>query len=615
MNLQPLYDVKSRLEQAAIAGTGLLAEDFRLRRAGEELKPLAAVSPVFGKIHQGLAGLLAAPRAEQGGLLLDLLALTDAVVYTQGVSRADGALEPLPAGCGVYLPLSYSQLNPLLAALTGKGGGRQSQVKDIWEAQPAFFGDYRVLPALISGLGDSYGELAELNAQILKGLGPAPLPLLKEGFDPAGKKDMARRGEVISAIEGARATPWLREGLPQSKKSVRAAVIEALGEDQENASLLLELAQTERGAQREAVLNALAKQDSAAVRDFWRTETEQSPVRLWFLKHAPFPWVSDLAAGAFRAQLERLLSEAKITQDSLMDLYLCRRGVLGRSSPKMLDCWRWAEEQRPALSRVSRAPGVRHVDPGTALPHWLLESLQAGGAGPLCQLSLELWEKKSLPYLACALTAALLTWPAEEVYNRFAPCFQEDRPETARALLDAFTPLRWNEKTARYELSSEAGGVSHPLAQPLDLRWYGPLTRARTSGVLAHQEMSGPLTCEQTMDQVMRQLFREDLSQVREQTGVYFYHLIHNVGGGYHLEDIILLGRCGWSRWKELLSDRVTTVFVALQVLEATPLSGPEKAEVLRMLYKTVPEQNRARDWPEQTMRWKLAVWEQEVLP
>ena len=235
MDLQPLYDVKSRLEQAAIAGTGLLAEDFRLRRAGEELKPLAAASPVFGKIHQGLAGLLAAPREEQGGLLLDLLALTDAVVYTQGVSRADGALEPLPPGCGVYLPLSYSQLNPLLAALTGKGGGRQSQVKDIWEAQPAFFGDYRVLPALISGLGDSYGELAELNAQILKGLGPAPLPLLKEGFDPAGKKDMARRVEVIAAIEGTAATPWLREVLPQSKKSVRAAVIEALGEDYQYA--------------------------------------------------------------------------------------------------------------------------------------------------------------------------------------------------------------------------------------------------------------------------------------------------------------------------------------------------------------------------------------------
>ena len=37
MNLQPLYEVKTRLEQAAIAGTGLLSEDFRLQRAGEEL--------------------------------------------------------------------------------------------------------------------------------------------------------------------------------------------------------------------------------------------------------------------------------------------------------------------------------------------------------------------------------------------------------------------------------------------------------------------------------------------------------------------------------------------------------------------------------------------------
>ena len=47
MNLQPLFDVKTRLEQAAIAGTGLLAEDFRLQRAAEALKPLAEI----GRAH------------------------------------------------------------------------------------------------------------------------------------------------------------------------------------------------------------------------------------------------------------------------------------------------------------------------------------------------------------------------------------------------------------------------------------------------------------------------------------------------------------------------------------------------------------------------------------
>ena len=51
MNLQPLYDVKERLEYAAIAGTGLLSEDFRLQRAAEGLKPLAATSREIGRAH------------------------------------------------------------------------------------------------------------------------------------------------------------------------------------------------------------------------------------------------------------------------------------------------------------------------------------------------------------------------------------------------------------------------------------------------------------------------------------------------------------------------------------------------------------------------------------
>ena len=62
MNLQPLYDVKERLEYAAVAGVSLLGEDFRLQRAAEGLKPLAAASPVFGKIDAGLYHVIQADR-------------------------------------------------------------------------------------------------------------------------------------------------------------------------------------------------------------------------------------------------------------------------------------------------------------------------------------------------------------------------------------------------------------------------------------------------------------------------------------------------------------------------------------------------------------------------
>ena len=274
MNLQPLYDVKARLEQAAIAGTGLLSEDFRLTRAAESFKPLAAASPVFGRIDAGLSKLLAAPQEQRSGLLLDLLALVDAVAYTQGRTGIEGELVPLPRGNGVYRQISYGQINPLLTALTTTGGGRMEIIQSAWENHPEFFEDYRVLPAVVAGLGDGYGEIADLNAKLLKQLGPAVAPALKEGFDPTGKKEMARRVEVIAAIEGEQATPWLREVLPEAKKDVRTAVITALGGDQANAGMLLDLAKSERGANRDAALEALSKLDGEEVRKFWSIELQ-----------------------------------------------------------------------------------------------------------------------------------------------------------------------------------------------------------------------------------------------------------------------------------------------------------------------------------------------------
>ena len=40
MNLNPLYELKERLESSIIAGLALLPEDFRLKRAVEQMEPL-----------------------------------------------------------------------------------------------------------------------------------------------------------------------------------------------------------------------------------------------------------------------------------------------------------------------------------------------------------------------------------------------------------------------------------------------------------------------------------------------------------------------------------------------------------------------------------------------
>ena len=489
MNLQPLYDVKERLEYAAIAGVSLLGEDFRLQRAAETLKPLAAASPVFGKIDAGLTKLLAAPPEQRSGLLLDVLALVDAVAYTQAGAGFEGELEPLPVGGGVYRQISYGQIGPLLTALTTTGGGRMEIVKSAWENHPEFFEDYRVLPAVIVGLGDGYGEMGELCATLLKELGPSVIPALKQGFDPAGNKEMARRVEVIAALDGKAATPWLREILPEAKKDVRSAVITALGGDGENTSLLLDLEKSERGKNRETALEALAKQDGDEVSAFWERELGKNSQAVAFLRPTRADWASDLVARGLWDRVEAAVEQGgQIGKETHADVSAWLASAKGKSSPSMLDFWRWADAETEAIGKLQNHTG-QPLRLGAQLAELLLNSLCTAGPGPLCELCLELWgkHKDEARWLPHAVVASLLTRSASEVYDQFSPYVPVVKPLLGgaqkqalhNAVLEGLGRLAWKEDTRAYLIN----GV-WPTAQPLDKRWIKRLTHAvwKTTG-------------------------------------------------------------------------------------------------------------------------------------
>ena len=258
---------------------------------------MAAASPVFAKIAAGLDKLLAAPAEGRAGLLLDTLALVDAVAYTQGRAGLDGPLEPLPAGRGICIPISFSQLHPLLSALTGTGGGRLEAVQSAWENHPEFFTDFRVLPAVIAGLGDSYGEMADLNARILHALGPQAVPWLKDGFDPKGRRAMARRVEVVDAIAGAGEEEWYLAQLPEANKDVRAPLIYTLRYSEGNFSRLKELCQKEKGECQEQAVMAMVCLTGPEAAAYTRMLAKEKPgVVLRALEKSDNPLHGDLIA-------------------------------------------------------------------------------------------------------------------------------------------------------------------------------------------------------------------------------------------------------------------------------------------------------------------------------
>ena len=95
MDITPLYELKTRLRAAAIAGTNLLSEDFRLKKAAEGFKALETASPVFKKIGELTDSLLSDGSPDKSAVLLDTITLADSVICTLGATEVTAELSDI----------------------------------------------------------------------------------------------------------------------------------------------------------------------------------------------------------------------------------------------------------------------------------------------------------------------------------------------------------------------------------------------------------------------------------------------------------------------------------------------------------------------------------------
>lgn len=299
MDIAPIYELKTRLRAAMIAGTNLLSEDFRLKKAAENFSAISSASPVFAKISAMTEKLLSDNSPE---CLLDTITLVDAVITTLGTAEVrceNGEIESLPDSgiSSAIVNAPYSKLSAILDALTSTGGGQLNTIITARKESPEIFGDFRVKPALVKGLNASYAELADTAANILKDMGKEIIPLLKKDFDPKGKKDMIRRLHIIEELCGAEENDFYLEQLENSEKDVRKALIYALRHDEKNADKLIELSKTEKGKLKTAALAALISFDCEKSEKFFNEYAEKKPEEVVsIMNKTTSAWTSRLTA-------------------------------------------------------------------------------------------------------------------------------------------------------------------------------------------------------------------------------------------------------------------------------------------------------------------------------
>lgn len=597
MNLQALLDLKERLEYIAIAGTGLIGEDFRLHRAIDGMEPLAKASPVFAKIHAGARALIAAPAEERGVRLLDVLSLVDAVVYTQGKTAVPGDLTPRIPGQGSYTRIPYGTLRPLMDALSGSGSGRTALIKEYWTTHPEYFRDFRVVPHLVDALKDNYAELAELSGEILAAQGRAVIPLLKAGFDPSGKTEMVRRVRLIGEIGGSAENEWFLSALTDAKKDVRVAIIGELGRSQQNTRLLLDLCRTEKGKAREAALRSLARMETHEALAFWESEARKKPDSISILAGLRSRIASALAAIAFRALVKRLLTEAN--QINRSEILRVLDTVSGNYSPALAEVWQLVSDHMDEIHTQIPGDAVQGYELSGAelLSQTMLETVFLNQTAELHGLVRELAAKNRKWFLCCAVASDLLRLTPEAHYEKYSsyvvPNENKQQECDRLQIWNGLGKVGWDEQKKRFCIhistrNPENGGMTD-FCQPLmgfDNRWLGLMTRAdigQHGQILytrAHAQRQG------LEFWLMQMICPDDRDNCRI-IGVWLYRKLKRTGSLQPYATGLLA--CGWKEWKGVLAycashDSQVVYHQYIRFLSRMPISNREKAAELREL-------------------------------
>ena len=417
MNLAPIYELRSRLRTAMIAGTNLISEDFRLKRAAQDMKPLEAISPVFAKIGQLVDKLLSDACEDKEGTLIDAITLVDALLCTQGQVAVEGEVEKLAVSSwgSVITNAPYSQVKGLVEALTTSGEGHFSLVQEMHANTPQLFKDYRVQSAMVKALGASYAELAELVTRWLKKESEEIVPLLQKDFDPKGKKEMVRRVQVMGTIAGGKCNEFYVKMLPESEKDVRNELIYALRYSQENTELLLELAKKEKGNAKKMAYYALAEMEDGRAEAFFRDfYAKKSADALFYLNMTRTRWASQMVAELLMEQLGRC-QEAdygkgeNVSQSALIQFLLS--ALVGKNGPEICEVYRAAfevekvyclDDDKKKIQEWRMCTPIRRANYtkreykslAAIMPYLLENSIRLTGDEDLCNLAMELYQKK-----------------------------------------------------------------------------------------------------------------------------------------------------------------------------------------------------------------------------
>ena len=563
MNFEPLYELKNRLENVAVVGINLVKDDFRLKRAVEQVKEYSTVAKVFKQIYDMGSSLISTDDEDKCDLFLDLLALLDAVLCTQATTYSGDKpqqIKTIAKNKDYYKELHYSELSPLLYALTETGSGRCEIIENIIENNSKLLNDFRVKNYMIHGLSDKYSEISYIITEELKKQGKEVIPLLKDGFDPQGKRDMVLRFDIISTLCKEEENDFYKYCIENGSKEIKEIAIEALKYSQDNIDYILDLTKTEKGKLKNKAFEALSYMNDDRAEKEWDKFFKKKPFEnILYLQNTNQQWAIDYLTNYIEEYVKELKKEDKKKEVGVEVSSLCMM-TFKRRTNKLLSLYKELYPyNRYEIKRILSYYIVSEVDK------------------EIIDLVKELSEKYEGEFLEQEFLISLIKDKPETVYKNFSKYIGVGKSqkeikdlfsnfflgkhsktkesakiqEDFRTVFNIIFHIEYKEESKEYILywqNIDDYSVMEVKLSGFDKKWYDIIFELDNDYYENWNSYS-------SYNSSIKRLYNPDIKGMKEKYGKFYYNIIlSRIPYGY---DIEFLNKLEWTDYKDFLKGKI----------------------------------------------------------
>ena len=569
MNFEPLYELKNRLENVAVVGINLVKDDFRLKRAVEQVKEYSTAAKVFKQIYDMGNSLISTNDEDKCDLFLDLRALLDAVLCTQATTYSGDKpqeINTIAKNKDYYKELHYSELSPLIYAFTETGGGRLNIIIDSFKTNPEIMKDFRVKTYMIHGLSDKYSEISDRMVEELKKQGKEVIPLLKDGFDPQGKREMISRLEIIASLCKEEENDFYKYCIENGSKEMKENAISELKYCQDNIDYILDLIKTEKGTvKNKAYVSLLWMNDSRAEKE-WDKFFKKKPFdNIYSFQFTNQQWVIDYLNNFIKEYIVELKNKTLKTAEE-------RRIVEGEVAK--ICSVSFNKEINKNLDYYRELYPYNKYEVKRILSYYIVANLNK----EITELIKELSKKYEGEFLEQEFLISLIKDKPETVYknfSRYAGVGKDEKEikklfhtffannklsknkeeakaqEDFRTIFNVIFHIYYNEESKEYILywqNINNYSVIEIKLSGFDKKWYDLIFNIEDDFYENWNYYS-------SYHRDLKSLYNPDIKGMKEKYGAFYYNII--LSRIPYNDDIAFLNKLGWTDYKDFLKGKI----------------------------------------------------------